>query len=221
MKTAAAIVVVLALISIFHKEKKHEPPPPVFRPPIVQQAGQNPENETPTTISGQNQQGGETGTTAPVVDTVKKNQVFTFAKALCRGKITDQTLNQIAESIVMYSDNYDLDYALMAALIGRESRFNPNAVSRSGAKGLGQLIDSTARNMGINDPFDIDQNINGTLKYYKILFDTWANHSDQNDRALASYLLGPRVVQNCDCVPVTSQPYLKDIYAYRDQILAM
>jgi hypothetical protein len=215
MKTAAAIIVVLALVSILHKEKHKEQPPPVFGPVVTQPAapGNQPGNEQATQTTHI--------PTAPSSDQTRQNKIIAFAKLNKKSILSDDTLSRVADAIVRYSDIYNVDYAVTAALCYRESRFNPNAVSPHGAKGLFQMIDSTARNMGVTDTFDIDQNAAGGIRYIKQMMDRWNGKSDQVDRALASFLLGPRVVENCDCVPASTQPYLKDIYAYRDTILSI
>lgn len=215
MKTAAAIVVVLALVSILHKEKHKEQPPPVFgNPPITTPAGTQP---------GETEQATQTTQipTVPPADQSRQNKIIAFAKLNKKNPLSDETLAKVADTIVRYSDSYGVDFALAAALCYRESRFNPNAVSSHGAKGIFQMIDSTARSMGVTNTFDIDQNAAGGIRYFKSMMDKWNGKPDQIDRALASFLLGPRVVENCDCVPASTQPYLKDIYNYRDTILSM
>jgi soluble lytic murein transglycosylase-like protein len=132
--------------------------------------------------------------------------------------INDELLRKISDSIVFYADKHNIDSALAAALIARESRFNPNAVSPSAAKGLGQLIDSTASNMGVSDPFNIDQNLDGSFKYFRQMLDIWQGHDNQMVMALAGYLTGPRVVKDCNCVPDSSQPYITDIINYAETI---
>ncbi len=83
-----------------------------------------------------------------------------------------------------------------ASLVRISSGFNPHAVSPSGAQGLGQLIPSTARKMGVQNPFDVEDNLRGSLAYLKQLVDLWAGYPDQIERALASYNAGPRTVRN-------------------------
>ena len=64
---------------------------------------------------------------------------------------------------------YALPEALLWAVIQVESNFNPNAVSHKGAEGLMQLMPPTAEDMGVEDPFQPEQNILGGARYLRIL----------------------------------------------------
>ncbi|MBI5047600.1 MAG: lytic transglycosylase domain-containing protein [Deltaproteobacteria bacterium] len=64
---------------------------------------------------------------------------------------------------------HDLDPLLVKAVIKAESDFDPTAVSAKGAKGLMQLMPTTAGDMGINDIYDPENNIEGGVKYLKRL----------------------------------------------------
>jgi len=62
---------------------------------------------------------------------------------------------------------FGVDASLLRAVIHAESAFNPNAISNKGAEGLMQLIPETASDMGVNNPFDVSQNIRGGAQYQK------------------------------------------------------
>jgi soluble lytic murein transglycosylase-like protein len=66
-----------------------------------------------------------------------------------------------------------LDPALLAGLLSHESKWNPKAISDGNAKGLGQFLDGTAREVGITNPFDPKQSIFGAARYFKRQLDTF------------------------------------------------
>ncbi len=93
---------------------------------------------------------------------------------------------------------YGVDPRLMVAIARRESAFNPSAVSRVGACGLMQLMPATARLLGVNDIFDVRQNVFGGAQYLRTLLDAF--HGDL-DLTLAAYNAGPGAVQKYNGVP--------------------
>jgi len=85
----------------------------------------------------------------------------------------------------------------LAALLQTESSWNPDAVSPAGAQGLAQLLPGTAREMGVTDPFDPEQSINGGARYLSLQyqrFGTW-------ELAAAAYNAGPGAVIEHGGVP--------------------
>ncbi|MGE4170731.1 MAG: lytic transglycosylase domain-containing protein [Candidatus Margulisiibacteriota bacterium] len=97
---------------------------------------------------------------------------------------------EIAKHIILQSEKQDIDPMFTAAVISAESGFNRKAVSRSGAKGLGQLTPPTYRHLNVTNPFDIEQNVTATTVYLGNLLDMWKNSAQQETLALASYLRG-------------------------------
>ena len=71
--------------------------------------------------------------------------------------------------------DYQLDQALLHAVIAVESDYNPHAVSERGAVGLMQLMPQTARRYGVRNPRDPAQNIRGGARYLRDLMEKFDN----------------------------------------------
>ncbi len=93
---------------------------------------------------------------------------------------------------------FEMDPALIRAVMQTESAFHPYAVSRAGAEGLMQLMPELADEMGVTDSFDPRENIMGGARYLKRLLD---HHKGNLDLALASYNAGPGNVERYGGVP--------------------
>jgi soluble lytic murein transglycosylase len=87
--------------------------------------------------------------------------------------------------------------ALVKAVIHCESAFDPDAVSHRGASGLMQLMPTTARQMGVGDPFDPAENILGGTRYLKHLLGRFG----EVELAVAAYNAGPEAVRQHRGVP--------------------
>lgn len=118
---------------------------------------------------------------------------------------------EIANSIMKYAQVYDVNPRLVASLMVRESRFNPRALSSSGAVGLGQLLPSTSKSLGVTDPYDIDQNAMGTTRYLKYLLDRFQKSDQQVPFAIAGYLEGPNLVERQQGYSAHAAGYINDI----------
>ena len=102
------------------------------------------------------------------------------------------------ELIAKASEQHGVDKNLISAIIAQESGGNPRAVSSKGAKGLMQLMDTTAQDMGVAQPFSPWANISGGTKYLRSLLDKFGG----NERlAIASYNAGPAAVERYQNVP--------------------
>jgi soluble lytic murein transglycosylase-like protein len=76
---------------------------------------------------------------------------------------------RIREIVEQKSRQHGLDPLLVHSVIRAESNYNPYAISPKGAEGLMQLIPSTARQYGVSNAFDPEQNIEGGIRYLKYL----------------------------------------------------
>jgi len=118
----------------------------------------------------------------------------------------------LASTIVDAARTHGVDPRLVAAVAARESAWKANAVSRTGACGLMQLMPATARFLGIVDVFDARQNIFGGARYLRTLLDTF---NGDLDLTLAAYNAGPGAVQKFGGVPPyrETQDYVRRVRA--------
>ena len=98
---------------------------------------------------------------------------------------------EIDRSIKAASAKYGVPVFLIKAVVKAESDFQARAVSSAGAQGLMQLMPETAEELGVEDPFDIDQNIDGGTRYLKKMLDLFG---EDVELALAAYNAGPGTV---------------------------
>ena len=135
-------------------------------------------------------------------------------------KIRAYSSGSLLENVGKYSDiineaagAYNLQPNLIKAVIAAESAGKVDSVSSKNAKGLMQLIDSTAKEMGVTNPMDPRENIMGGTKYLKSLLDEFSGNLPL---ALASYNAGPGAVQQYGGVPPYSetQNYIKRVMNY-------
>jgi len=110
------------------------------------------------------------------------------------------------------AQKHELDPALLTAVVRAESGFDQNALSSAGAMGLMQLMPETARSLGVRDPYDPGQNIEGGATLLRSMID---RYSGRLDLALAAYNAGPGAVDDYNGVP----PYA-ETRRYVDSILA-
>jgi soluble lytic murein transglycosylase-like protein len=115
-------------------------------------------------------------------------------------------IQKIDEAIRSAADQYDLEPALIKAVIAVESNGNPKAVSPAGAQGLMQLMPKTAADLGVTDPFDPAQNIKAGSRYLRQLLDRYQGNLQL---ALAAYNWGMgHLERNPHGLPKETQNYI-------------
>ncbi|MBV8371182.1 MAG: lytic transglycosylase domain-containing protein [Candidatus Eremiobacteraeota bacterium] len=111
---------------------------------------------------------------------------------------------------------WQVDPALIKAVIANESGFNANATSKVGAQGLMQLMPGTAASLGVRDAYDPAQNVAGGARYLRGLLDRF--HGDKR-LAIAAYNAGPGAVEKYGDVPpyAETRNYVQNVLASFDK----
>ena len=153
---------------------------------------------------------------------------------------TSQIPQQVSEyKAVQIAQEYDIDVALLLAIIHTESNFNPLAVSKNGAAGLMQMMPATARGYGLKVPqyrnkrkpkldpnvderFDPHKNLHAGLVYFKMLVEKYLNDLTL---ALGAYNVGPAKVKIRGPLISRGKKYAKKVLnryqSYRDNMTQM
>ncbi|BDI30171.1 hypothetical protein CCAX7_22220 [Capsulimonas corticalis] len=124
-------------------------------------------------------------------------------------RLSDTDLDKIATSILFYSDLNQIDPRLIMAMVIAESGFNIYSTSRTGAQGLGQLMPSTARGMGVTNAYDPIQNIQAAVRILRGHLDQYGGAPPnagiiplkQLRLTMAAYNAGPGAVRKYHGVP--------------------
>ncbi len=122
------------------------------------------------------------------------------------------TEERIKNAVNDSAQRYNLPPALVLGFIKQESGFKPNARSWCGAQGLMQLMPGTARDLGVKDAWNIEQNIDGGCKYIRQMLDRF---DGDLKKAVAAYNAGPGAVDKYNGIP----PY-KETQNYVPAVLA-
>ncbi len=133
-------------------------------------------------------------------------------------------------TIMRIAGEYSVDAKLVKAVVRNESCFDTEAISRAGAQGLMQLMPPTAKELGVTNPFNAEENLRGGIRYLSQLLQQYDNNIGL---ALAAYNAGPGNVARYKGVPPfketqqyiervmnTYRTYLRD-YLQEDSLIAV
>lgn len=134
-------------------------------------------------------------------------QKAAFHRITCR--CDDAT---VSERVRIAAERHRLSYRLALSVAKTESGLVHTRISGTGAMGVMQLMPITARELGVGDPFDIDQNVDGGVRYLKYLHGLYRGNVR---RALAAYNAGPARIPRRGplSMPTTTRSYVAKILA--------
>lgn len=139
-----------------------------------------------------------------------RNSISLIEKYSRPNNLSPDKISKYDSIIEIQSEKQGVDSALIRAVIKNESNGDHKAVSSVGAKGLMQLMDSTAADLGVNNSFHPEQNIAGGTKYLKQLLEKYDNNLP---KAIAAYNAGPGNVDKYHGIPpfAETQEYVKRV----------
>ncbi|MDR3454147.1 MAG: lytic transglycosylase domain-containing protein [Rhodoferax sp.] len=131
----------------------------------------------------------------PVADAPAQPAAPAAQWAAADGRLSPTDLNQMLSSA---GQEHNVDVDLLASVVKAESGGNAHAVSRAGARGLMQLMPSTAANLGVSDAMKPGENVRGGTAYLDQLL---VRYHDNLALALAAYNAGPAAVDKYHGIP--------------------
>lgn len=154
-------------------------------------------------------------TNVPTQTGVKYTLIMREKRVLLDRKL-GENISQYDELIIKASGKYNVEPALVKAIIKAESNFNHRAVSRKGAKGLMQLMPATASYLQVRDSFHPENNIEGGVKYVRYLLNFFNGNLPL---ALAAYNAGENAVLRYGGIPPyrETQTYVTRVLSYLDR----
>ncbi|HSZ15430.1 MAG TPA: lytic transglycosylase domain-containing protein [Solirubrobacteraceae bacterium] len=135
--------------------------------------------------------------------------------SLVQGAAGSESASQYDALIEQAAARNGLDPAVLHGLIQQESDFNPSAGSSAGAQGLTQLMPGTASSLGVANPLDPAESIEGGARY---LSQMMAKFGGNTEDALAAYNAGPGAVQQYGGIPpyAETQSYVANVLGYAE-----
>lgn len=126
---------------------------------------------------------------------------------------TPANIDKYDRIIKAASRRHGVDFSLLKAIIQAESSFDPQAVSKKGARGLMQIMPQNYPALNIIDPFDPQQNIMGGTRYFRTLYD---RYNGQLALTLSAYNAGPTIVDRYQCIPPIpeTERYVEKVLRY-------
>lgn len=117
----------------------------------------------------------------------------------------DQLISRVAA-------RHGLPAAMVKAVVKAESNFQPYARSNKGAQGLMQLMPATAQDMGVDDPFEAEDNVQGGSRYLRAMYERFGDW----EHALAAYNAGPGAVERFGGIPpyAETRQYVERVLHY-------
>ncbi|HBH87795.1 MAG TPA: lytic transglycosylase [Syntrophaceae bacterium] len=154
-------------------------------------------------------------TNVPTQTGVKYTLIMREKRVLLNRKLA-QNISQYDELIKKASGKYNVEPALVKAIIKAESNFNHRAVSPKGAKGLMQLMPATASHLQVQDSFHPENNIEGGVKYVRYLLNFFNGNLPL---ALAAYNAGENAVVKYGGIPPyrETQTYVRRVLSYLER----
>jgi soluble lytic murein transglycosylase-like protein len=121
-----------------------------------------------------------------------------------------ESQNAVRQHIQIAATRFGVDRNLVDAVAWQESRYNPRALSTAGAVGVMQLMPGTARQLGVRNPHDVEQNVVGGTAYLRQQLERFGNNVPL---ALAAYNAGPGAVIKYGGIPPyrETQNYVRQI----------
>ena len=161
-----------------------------------------------------------TNTSTTSYNNVASSSLTSNSNSISSSSIYEGIDEKVATAIDKACKKYNMDQSFIMAVIKQESNFNSNAVSSAGATGIMQIMPFNFAGLGITDPYDVEQNIDGGTKMLSNLLDVYQDKK----MALAAYNAGSGTLANrningeedFDRLPSETQDYIKKVSAYEE-----